>query len=87
MMATDQLGPQAAAWGPGWGFGFGWAVLADPHAVPSPQSPGTLHWGGGYGNSWFIDRANALTVVAMTNTAFEGMSGKFVSDIRDAVYN
>ncbi|MGG2357271.1 serine hydrolase, partial [Salmonella enterica] len=29
MMATDQLGPQAAAWGPGWGFGFGWAVLAD----------------------------------------------------------
>lgn len=28
----------------------------------------------------------ALSVVAFTNTLYEGMSGQFVSDLRDAVY-
>jgi hypothetical protein len=27
-----------------------------------------------------------LVVVALTNTAMEGMSGKFPTDVRDAVY-
>jgi hypothetical protein len=27
-----------------------------------------------------------LTVVALTNTAFEGMIGRFPVDVRDAVY-
>lgn len=27
-----------------------------------------------------------LTVVALTNSAFKGMSGTFTQDIRDAVY-
>lgn len=45
-----------------------------------------LQWGGAYGHSWFIDRANGLSLVALTNTAFEGMSGAFPADIRNAVY-
>jgi hypothetical protein len=28
----------------------------------------------------------ALTVVALTNTAFEGMVGRFTVDVRNAVY-
>jgi CubicO group peptidase (beta-lactamase class C family) len=42
--------------------------------------------GRAYGHSWFVDPANELTVVALTNTAFEGMSGAFPREIRDAVY-
>jgi len=29
---------------------------------------------------------NNLSVIAFTNTLYEGMSGKFVTDLRDAVY-
>ncbi|MCM5557531.1 serine hydrolase [Pleomorphomonas sp. JP5] len=87
-MATDQVGTAAETQGPGWGFGYGWAVLVDPAPTGTPQAAGTLQWGGAYGHSWFVDRANALTVVALTNTAFEGMAGAgaFPAEIRDAVY-
>ncbi len=74
-------GPQ-----PGVGFGFGGAVVVDPAAAHTPQSPGTWQWGGVYGHSWFVDPTQKLTVVAFTNTALEGMWGKFTTDLRDAVY-
>lgn len=85
-MARDQVGPQAKALGKGWGFGYGWAVLDDPARARTPQSAGTLQWGGAYGHCWFVDRARELTLVALTNVAFEGMSGAFPLEIRDAVY-
>lgn len=85
-MAVDHLGTQARMRLPGWGFGYGWAVLVDPALSNTPQAPGTLQWGGAYGHSWFIDPANGLSVVALTNTAFEGMSGEFPINIRNAVY-
>lgn len=72
--------------GPGWGFGYGWAVLETPAAAGTPQGKGTIQWGGAYGHSWFVDKAAGLTAVALTNTAFEGMSGAFPGEIRDAVY-
>ncbi|MBX3583480.1 MAG: beta-lactamase family protein [Rhizobiaceae bacterium] len=85
-MAVDHVGTQAETQGPGWGFGYGWAVLVDPASTGTPQAPGTLQWGGAYGHNWFIDRINRLSVVALTNTAFEGMSGAFPTEIRNAVY-
>jgi hypothetical protein len=33
-----------------------------------------------------VDRQQRLSVVAFTNTLYEGMSGRFVADVRDAVY-
>jgi CubicO group peptidase (beta-lactamase class C family) len=72
--------------GPGWEFGFGGAVLVDPMVAGTPQAPGTLQWNGAYGHKWFIDPANARTVVSLTNTAFEGMIGRFTVDVRNAVY-
>ncbi|KRA61953.1 serine hydrolase [Caulobacter sp. Root655] len=85
-MMQDQVGPQAATQGPGWGFGYGWAVLDDPTVANTPQQAGTIAWGGVYGHSWFVDPKSGLTVVAMTNTAFEGMNGPFTAQLRDAVY-
>ena len=75
------IGPQ-----PGVGFGFGGAVVVDPAAAHTPQSQGTWQWGGVYGHTWFVDPAQKLTVVAFTNTALEGLWGKFTTDLRDAVY-
>ena len=72
--------------GPGVGFGFGGAVVVDPATAHTPQSPGTWQWGGVYGHNWFVDSTRKLTVVAFTNTAPEGLFGKFSTDLRDAVY-
>ncbi len=71
---------------PGDGFGFGGALIVDPAAVKSPQSAGTLYWGGVYGHTWFVDPAKKITVVALTNTALEGLGGKFPAALRDVVY-
>ena len=85
-MRVDRVGIAAETQGPGWGFGYGWAVLGDPQVAATPQSEGTLLWGGAYGHYWFVDRKARLSVVALTNTAFEGMSGAFPIHVRDAVY-
>ncbi len=71
---------------PGTGFGFGGALVVDPTAVKTPQSVGTLNWGGVYGHTWFVDPARKITVVAFTNTTPEGLFGKFPNELRDAVY-
>ncbi|MBO8043933.1 serine hydrolase, partial [Pseudomonas aeruginosa] len=47
---------------------------------------GTWRWGGAYGHSWFVDPVRGLSVVALTNTLYEGMDGAFVDQLRDAVY-
>lgn len=71
---------------PGWGFGFMSAVLVDPGAAGTPQSAGTLAWGGLWGHWWFIDPRLGLSVVCCTNTAVEGCTGKFPVEVRDALY-
>jgi CubicO group peptidase (beta-lactamase class C family) len=85
-LSSAQVGPEAATQGPGWGFGFVGAVLVDPTKTRSPLAAGTYQWGGAYGHNWFVDPQNRLTVVALTNTAFEGMSGAFTVSVRDAIY-
>lgn len=85
-MGRDQLGGLELPNAPGFGFGLGFSVLRDRHAAASPESNGTWRWGGAYGHSWCVDRARGLSVVAFTNTLYEGMSGRFVNDLRDAVY-
>jgi CubicO group peptidase (beta-lactamase class C family) len=71
--------------GPGFGFGFGGAVLLDPTLSGAVHSPGTWLWGGVYGHSWFVDPVKKLSVVVMTNTAIEGMTGQFAQDVGAAV--
>jgi CubicO group peptidase (beta-lactamase class C family) len=85
-MGRDQTGGLELPNAPGFGFGLGFSVLRDPRLAASPESAGTWRWGGAYGHSWFVDRAQGLSVVAFTNTLYEGMSGRFVSELRDAVY-
>jgi len=83
-MTSDQTNGR----GPGRGtaFGFGLSVVTDPVLAHTPQSAGTFAWGGDYGHAWFVDPAKRLTVIVLTNTAVEGMSGQFPAQIRDAIY-
>nr|WP_219606641.1 serine hydrolase domain-containing protein [Pectobacterium sp. CFBP8739] len=85
-MGRDQTQGLELPNAPGCGFGLGFSVLRDPQLAESPESSGTWRWGGAYGHSWFVDRQQGLSVVAFTNTMYEGMSGRFVTDLRDAVY-
>jgi len=85
-MGRDQTGGLSLPDAPGTGFGLGFSVLREPALAASPESAGTWRWGGAYGHSWFVDRARGLSVVAFTNTLYEGMSGRFVTELRDAVY-
>lgn len=68
-------------------FGFLGGVWENPAATGSPFSPGSVSWGGLYGHSWFIDPAQGLAVVAMTNTAVEGCLGNYPGAIARAVYD
>lgn len=85
-MGRDQTGGLDLPAAPGFGFGLGFSVLRDPQLAASPETTGSWRWGGAYGHSWFIDRDRGLSVIALTNTLYEGMSGRFVTDLRDAVY-
>ena len=85
-MMVDQAGGHLQPLQAGFGFGFGWSVVTDPVAAQAPFSAGTIKWGGVYGHSWFVDPEKKLTVVALTNTALEGMWGQFTIDLRDAIY-
>jgi CubicO group peptidase (beta-lactamase class C family) len=85
-ITTNQIGDFMIANRPGWGFGFGAAILKDPVVAQTPQSSGTYEWGGVYGHSWFVDPKLELSVVGLTNTAVEGMAGVFPLAVRDAIY-
>ena len=76
------------AWteGEGWGHSIGAAVLLDPQAAATPQTVGTWQWGGALGSHWFVDPAEKLTVVVLTNTSVAGVIGEFPAELRDAIY-
>jgi CubicO group peptidase (beta-lactamase class C family) len=83
-MRTNQTGGHAIVTsGPGWGFGFGGAVMLDPAASGSPLPAGAWMWGGVYGHSWFV--AGETSFVLMTNTSTEGMSGRLSQELFAAV--
>lgn len=87
-MARDQIEGIAVEGMPGVGYGLGFSVLRDPAAAGVAEPAGGWRWGGAYGHSWFVDPARRLSVVALTNTAFEGMSngGRFPADLSRAIY-
>jgi CubicO group peptidase (beta-lactamase class C family) len=70
----------------GEGFSYFGALAYNPAASGQPVSPGTVRWGGVYGNHWFADPVEKLALVAFTNTALEGCDGDFRFEIRDAAY-
>lgn len=85
MMSNQTGGHAIVTSGPGWGFGFGGAVMLDPAAAASPLPAGAWMWGGVYGHSWFVDPKGETSFVLLTNTSTEGMSGRLSQDLFAAV--
>ena len=82
LMMANQLGAlKPDPDDPGWGFGYGGALLGgDGNGL----STSTWFWGGVYGHKWFVDPNSATTIVILTNTAYEGMNGQLVDDVVNA---
>jgi CubicO group peptidase (beta-lactamase class C family) len=86
VMMTNQIGPLRVLFDPSGstGFGFGGAVILDPPKANWPLTPNSMYWGGVWGHSWFIDPGRKMTILNLTNTMLEGMSGQLVRDVVNA---
>ena len=65
LMTTNHLSPDVAVF-PGGGFGLGFATVSDLGARGELGSAGEFFWGGAYHTSYWVDPAEKLTVVYMT---------------------
>ena len=53
---------------PGFGFGFNGVVFTDPALAGVPVGKGTYHWDGAAGTWFWVDPANDLIFVGMTQS-------------------
>ena len=70
--------------GPGNGFGLGFRVVIDPVRAGSPGSVGEYNWGGAASTYFWVDPANQLVGVVMTQ--FLATYLPLRDDMRTAVY-
>ena len=82
-MMSNQIGDLRILFDPSGStaFGFGGAIMLDPAKAASPLSPGAWYWGGVWGHSWFVQPERKTTIVCLTNTTLEGMSGQLPGDL------
>lgn len=85
LMSTNIL-PNGLPEDPSAGFGLGWGILLKPELAETPQSVGTLYWGGVYGHRWFTDPSKKLSVVIMTTTAVTVHNEPVSTSIRNTIY-
>ncbi len=64
LMSKDTL--VSATYQPGLGFGLGFRVVTDLGKFAQPGSVGDYGWGGAYHSTYWVDPAEGLTVVYMT---------------------
>ncbi|HUP23978.1 MAG TPA: serine hydrolase domain-containing protein [Thermoanaerobaculia bacterium] len=67
LMTTNHTG-DLGIWlrGPGYGFGLGYSVVTDQGQSGMPASEGTYAWGGAFGTIFWVDPAEELIGVLMT---------------------
>lgn len=85
-LTTNQIGEIPVTIYPGCKWSLGFMIVANPPMIGSLVSPGTLQWGGSYGHTFWVDQKEELTVVIMTNTSLEGLTGRLPLDIQAALY-
>jgi CubicO group peptidase (beta-lactamase class C family) len=64
---------------------LGFGILTDPAAAKSRLPAGSYGWGGIYGTQFWVDPANRVVGLVMTQTAVIG-SGAISNPIREAFY-
>ena len=66
---------------PGWGFGYGVAVVLDPAAANSARGQGAFGWGRAFGTTTWTDLAREITAVLMVQQG----SGRVLHDFKHAI--
>jgi CubicO group peptidase (beta-lactamase class C family) len=67
LMTSNHVGGlYAEVAGPGQGFGLGFRIVEDLGAVGAPGSEGSYGWGGAYHSTYWVDPAERLVVVYLT---------------------
>lgn len=82
---SNQIGTLVGPDRPGAKFTFIGALVSDA-AASGWHKNGLIEWGGIWGNSWILDPDTGTSVVAYTNTMWNGCNGPFRDQIRDAVF-
>ena len=82
-MTTDSLADATAF--PGGGVGLGFGTVSDPDLRGMHGSPGEFFWGGAYHTSYWVDPAEKLSVVYMTQVIPAPGLDDF-SRVRELVY-
>ena len=67
-LTANQRASGAVILGNGRGWGFGMAVVVEPHAAGLPAA--SYGWNGGLGSSWVADPRSGRTVIVLTETMF-----------------
>lgn len=88
----DELDLRGTATRPGQagqGFGVDFAVIYDPEAANSPQSPGTYYWSGAAGTWFWVDPVEDMFLIGMIQAQGERRpgAGNMRNIARDIIYD
>ena len=65
LMTTNHIGAGVTTHGPGYGFGLGFDVHADPGLSGSPKGVGSYAWGGYWHTGFWVDPGAELCAIMM----------------------
>jgi CubicO group peptidase (beta-lactamase class C family) len=82
-MTENHTGDMKAAFTPGMGFGYGWAVVREPQGVTVMLSPGSFGHGGAFGTQAWLDPTRDLFVILLIQRT--GLPNSDASPMRQAV--
>lgn len=68
-------------------FGYGLMITTEEGAEDGMRPPGSLSWGGAFQTTYWIDQANEMIVVMMTQVVPSPSREEFYDDFERAVYN
>lgn len=85
LVTENATGAMPTLRGPGWGHSLAAGVLLDPAAARTRLPAGSWGWGGIYGTQFWVDPANRIVGVVMTQTSILG-SGIIANTVREAFY-
>jgi CubicO group peptidase (beta-lactamase class C family) len=90
-MGSNHIGPAAGVVpgpyylpGPGFGFGLGFAVRTEAGVSPMEGSVGEMNWSGAAGTTFWIDPAEDMFVVFMSQTVSQ--RGRIRAALKNLVY-
>jgi CubicO group peptidase (beta-lactamase class C family) len=86
MMTRNNIGDLESS--PGMGFGYGFAVVTDPARAVDWRAPGAYHWGGFFNTRFFVDPAQELIGIFMSQQRPEDpghISDRFIGTVYQAI--